>query len=69
MVDLDVALTVRVTERPKKLKPLLKLVFNVDIQFIIQHKATYPILNIIIRLEIPIDLYVVICLHPSIISK
>lgn len=54
MVEREVALTERVTERPKKLKPLDRCQFNCGKQGgeTWGAKCTYPILNIISTLEI-----------------
>ncbi len=70
MVDRDVALTVRVTDRPKKLKPLRRLSVTSGLLLAEQAKArAYPMLIMMRMLETSILGSAVICLQPSTMSK
>lgn len=55
IVERDVALTLRVTERPKKLNPLAEVESSVgDVDSYYSYAQTYPMLIMIRRLEIQI---------------
>lgn len=73
MVDREVALTVRVTDNPKKLKPLER---DQNVSYIVRldvmretDDSTYPMLIMIITLEMSNALSLHIWRSPSVASK
>jgi hypothetical protein len=69
IVEREVAETVRVTERPKKLKPLCVCVSLVVEKGVGRGSETYPILNMMRILDTQILLYCITSLQASLRSK